>query len=50
LTPTKPAPTAQCNLWLPTSQIRWLDQQAASLQISRSAFVRQFLSRLMANG
>lgn len=38
----------QCNLWLDAEQMDWIDRQARALSLSRSAFIRQFIIRLMA--
>jgi hypothetical protein len=41
-------PRVQCNLWLDSEQMDWIDSQARALSLSRSAFIRQFIIRLMA--
>jgi hypothetical protein len=45
---TTERPRVQCNLWLDSDQMDWIDQQAQALSLSRSAFIRQFIIRQMA--
>lgn len=47
-TETAERPRVQCNLWLDSEQMDWIDQQAQALSLSRSAFIRQFIIRQMA--